>query len=95
MTSEQALAIIKYSKNIDIIANEIKPLKDTTFKLQLDIIEKDLKILSVLKKYVKELNKFAIYDEATNNITTLKIISMIDLREDNKDYKIIKDWLEE
>ena len=55
---------------------------------------RDIEILEILRKYIVEQNKWAYFDEATNNITTLKIISMVDLRPDDYDYEKVKEWLE-
>ena len=54
---------------------------------------RDIEILEILRKYIVEQNKWAYFDEATNNITTLQIISMIDLRPDNEDFEKVKEWL--
>lgn len=84
MTGKEALEFIKHSKNIDVISNEIKPLKDTTFKLQLDIIEKDLEVLEILKEYL------IITDIRIDNL-----YNKIYLKEMmNNDIKVIKEWLE-
>lgn len=64
------------------------------YGVPIETIERDLEVLEILKKYITELNKWAYYDEKTNSITTFKIISMIDLKPENKDYKTIKEWLD-
>ena len=75
MTSKEAMAKLKENFENDVYKVERK---------MLDIIEKDLEVLEILRKYIY-------FDKKDN------YIKMFDIKEciTNFDFEIIKEWLEE
>lgn len=87
MTSLEALEEIKHTTDL-YLPNELNG-----YEQELDIIEKDLKILGILKKYYKS---DGLYNEHSGWIGGFDLKpDSLDTKEERREKKLIKAWLEE